>query len=83
MSTSTALATGRPSKEEIAEMWRKERERLNRRLTAEEVEAWRVAIANATEFREKLLAERGGMPFRPGWMDLAEARDERTRQLGG
>ena len=31
---------------------------------------------------DKILAERGGVPFSPSWELINEARDERSRQLG-
>jgi excisionase family DNA binding protein len=51
-------------------------------LTPEERERALAALEAARRFQAKLLASRGGKPFRPSWKDLAEARDERTRELG-
>jgi hypothetical protein len=82
MSTSTAHGAGRLSKEEIAELWRKERERIGR-LSPKEIESGLALIAQLRRSQAKLLAERRGVPFPPGWKDLNDSRDERSRELGG
>ena len=55
--------------------------RAERPLTASERERGLAAIEEARKFQAKLLAARGGKPFRPGWELLHEAREERLRQL--
>ncbi|HLF78257.1 MAG TPA: helix-turn-helix domain-containing protein [Dehalococcoidia bacterium] len=44
-------------------------------LTDEEV------IARASALRKQLLAERGGIPFPPSWIEINEAREERSEEL--
>ncbi|MGH2615050.1 MAG: helix-turn-helix domain-containing protein [Thermomicrobiales bacterium] len=52
-----------------------------RRLTPEEKRRALEAMERATQLRKRTLADRGGKPFPPAWKELAELRDERTRQL--
>lgn len=46
----------------------------------EQARAWKV-LRELDRFREKLLKERGGKPFRPVEDDIREMREERTREL--
>lgn len=46
----------------------------------EQARAWE-ALRELDRFREKLLEERGGKPFRPVEDDIREMREERTREL--
>jgi excisionase family DNA binding protein len=39
------------------------------------------AMERAREFRQRLLAERGGVPFPESWPEIDEAREERSREL--
>jgi excisionase family DNA binding protein len=52
-----------------------------RPLTPEERMRGLAAMAEARRLREDLVNQRGGEPFPPSWEDLAEFRDERSRQL--
>jgi hypothetical protein len=82
MSTKTAHGAVQLRDEDLAELWRRERESV-RPLTPEEVERGLALVAKLREFQAKLLAERRGVPFPPGWKDLNDSRDERSRELGG
>lgn len=46
----------------------------------EQARAWEV-VRQLERFREKLLKERGGKPFRSSVEDIREMREERTREL--
>ena len=49
--------------------------------TAEERERGLAALESARRFSERLLRERGGVPFPNGWELLHVSREERDRQL--
>lgn len=46
----------------------------------EQARAWKV-LQELERFREELLKERGGKPFRSSVEDIREMREERTREL--
>ena len=54
----------------------------SRRLTPEEKQRGLEALDRMIALSDKILAERGGVPFSPSWELINEARDERSRQLG-
>lgn len=53
-----------------------------RRLTPEEQQRGLEAMERMKALSDKILAERGGVPFSNSWELINEARDERSRQLG-
>lgn len=53
-----------------------------RRLTPEEQRRGLEAMERMKTLSDKIVAERGGVPFSNSWELINEARDERARQLG-
>lgn len=52
-------------------------------LTVDEQKRAVAAVEAATRKHAEQLAKRGGKPFSPSWVLINEAREERTRDLGG
>lgn len=53
------------------------------KLTPESQERARIVFEEADKELEKQLAERGGVPYPNSYEELNEARDQRSRDLGG